>query len=181
MNTFDYLEKQLSGLKNAGLYRRLRCIESAQGPIVRFAGSDSGEKLLFCSNNYLSLAGDERIAAAVSEAAGKYGCGAGGSRLISGTMKPHTEVEQAFSEFFGKESSLLFPSGWSANEALLKTIPAKGDIVLMDKLDHASIIDAVKGSDAQFHTYRREDMAKLEKYLSQPGRNRKFIVTETIF
>jgi 8-amino-7-oxononanoate synthase len=96
-------------------------------------------------------------------------------------MKPHTEVEQAFSDFFGKESSLLFPSGWTANEALLKTIPTKGDLVLIDKLDHASIIDAVKSSDAQFHTYRREDMAKLEKYLSQPGRNRKFIVTESIF
>jgi len=181
MNTFDSLEKQLSSLKNAGLYRSLRCVESVQGPLVRFSGSDSGEKLLFCSNNYLSLASDKRIAAAVSSAVGQYGCGAVASRLISGTMKPHAEVEQAFADFFGKESSLLFSSGWSANEALLRTLPQKGDIVLMDKLDHASIIDAAKSSQAVFHTYRRENPAKLEKYLAQPDFNRKFIVTESVF
>jgi len=181
MNTFNYLEKQLSGLKKAGLHRSLRCIESAQGTIVRFSGADSGEKVLFCSNNYLSLASDKRISAAISAAVSQYGSGAVASRMISGTMKPHVEVELAFADFFGKESSLLLPSGWSANEALLRTIPQKGDIVLMDKLDHASIIDAAKSCQASFHTYRRGNLAKLEKYLALPDFNRKFIVTESVF
>jgi 8-amino-7-oxononanoate synthase len=82
---------------------------------------------------------------------------------------------------FQKESALVFPSGWTANEAILKTIPQKGDLVLLDKLDHASIIDAATNSDAQFKTYRRGNLDRLEKALADTNYNRKFIVTESIF
>ena len=180
MDKFTFLRDALRELENADLLRKLRCISSVQGPIVRFEGDDA-EKILFCSNNYLNLAGDERVIAAAGEAAKRYGCGAAASRLISGTMRPHVEVEKKFAEFFGTEAALLFPSGWTANEAVLKTIPQKGDIVLMDKFDHASIIDATRAGQAQFRTYLPDRLDKLEKFLADKKYNRRFIVTESVF
>jgi 8-amino-7-oxononanoate synthase len=111
----------------------------------------------------------------------KYGFGAAASRLISGTMTPHTELEDAFTKFLHKEASLYFPSGWTANQALLTTLPKKGDLVLIDRYDHASIIDAVKASEADFHTYRRNQPERLEKYLADSKYKNRFIVTESIF
>jgi len=181
MDKFSFLNEQLKDLADANLLRRCTCIDSAQGPVVRFAGRQKAEKVLFCSNNYLNLAYDPRITAAVIEAIKKYGYGATASRLISGTMKPHVQAEQAFAEFFHTEAALFFPSGWAANEAVLKTIPQKGDLVLLDKLDHASIIDASRAGSAKFKTYRRDSIARLEKLLADTSYNRKFIVTESIF
>jgi len=178
MDEIDFLKTQLDALKKADLLRRLVCIESAQGTAVQIDGQ---EKVLFCSNNYLGLANDPRIVEAVCDAVRKYGHGAGASRLISGTMKPHVELEQSFCRLFQKEASLVFPSGWTANEAVLKTIPQKGDLVLLDKLDHASIIDAAGSSAAEFRTYRRGSLERLERLLSEGDYNRRFIVTESIF
>lgn len=180
MDQFAFHREHLARLEEAGLFRRLRCIDSAQGPVVRFEG-DPTDKILFCSNNYLNLAGDDRIITAVTEAVKQYGYGAVASRLISGTMRPHVEVEKNFADFFGTEAALLFPSGWTANEAVLKTIPQKGDIVLLDKFDHASIIDATRAGQAEFRTYRPDKLDKLEKFLADKKYNRKFIVTESVF
>jgi len=177
---FAFLQKRLTELENTSLLRRLRCIESVQGPVVWLEG-DPIEKVLFCSNNYLNLADDKRIIAAVTDAVKRYGYGATASRLISGTMTPHVEVEAAFARFFGTEAAILFPSGWTANEAVLKTIPQKGDIVLLDKFDHASIIDATRAAQAEFRTYRPDKLDRLEKLLADKKYNRKFIVTESIF
>ncbi|RKY11640.1 MAG: 8-amino-7-oxononanoate synthase [Planctomycetota bacterium] len=177
---FAFLQDQLRELENTSLLRRLRCIESVQGPVVRLEG-DPAEKVLFCSNNYLNLAGDRRIIAAVTEAVRRYGYGAAASRLISGTMRPHVKVETVFARFFGTEAAILFPSGWTANEAVLKTIPQKGDIVLLDKFDHASIIDATRAGQAEFRTYRPDRLDRLEKLLADKKYNRRFIVTESIF
>ena len=179
MCKFDYLEKELDGLEAMDMLRELRCVESAQGPVVRF--EDGGEKVLFCSNNYLGLANDERIKQAVKEAVDKYGYGAAASRLVSGTMRPHVEVEKAFAEFLGKEAALLFTSGWAANQAVLTTLPQQGDLVLIDKLDHASIIDGVLESKAEFRTYRTDGLDRLEKYLADESYGRKYIVTESVF
>ena len=180
MDKFAFYQNQLNELENTDLFRRLRCIESAQGPVVRFEG-DPAEKVLFCSNNYLNLAEDKRLAAAVTAAVKQYGYGAAASRLISGTMRPHVEVEAAFAELFSTEAALLFPSGWTANEAVLKTIPQKGDIVLLDKFDHASIIDATRAGEAEFRTYRPDKLDRLENFLADKKYNRKFVVTESIF
>jgi len=180
MDKFAFLEDKLRELENTDLLRRLRCVCSAQGPVVRFEG-DEAEKILFCSNNYLNLAGDPKVIVAVTEAVKQYGYGAAASRLISGTMTPHIEVEKAFAEFFGTEAALLFPSGWTANEAVLKTIPQAGDIVLLDKFDHASIIDATRAGEAEFRTYRADNLSRLEKLLADKKYNRRFIVTESVF
>ncbi len=178
MGENDFLKSPLDALKKADLLRRLVCIESDQGTTVQIRGK---QKVLFCSNNYLGLANDPRIVEAVCDAVRKYGHGAGASRLISGTMKPHVELEQSFCRLVQKEASLVFPSGGTANEAVLKTIPQKGDLVLLDKLDHASIIDAVRGSAAEFRTYRRASLERLERLLSDGDYSRRFIVTESIF
>ncbi len=180
MDQFAFHQEHLARLEEAGLFRRLRCIDSAQGPVVRFEG-DPTDKIIFCSNNYLNLADDKRVVAAVIEAVKRYGYGSTASRLISGTMRPHVEVEAAFAEFFGTEAALLFPSGWTANEAVLKTIPQKGDIVLLDKFDHASIIDGTRAGQAEFRTYRPDKLDRLEKLLADKKYNRKFIVTESVF
>ncbi|MHC4854984.1 MAG: aminotransferase class I/II-fold pyridoxal phosphate-dependent enzyme, partial [Planctomycetota bacterium] len=127
------------------------------------------------------LADDPRIKQAAAEALEKYGFGAAASRLISGTMAPHTELEQAFAAFLHKKAALYFPSGWTANQAVLTTLPQKGDLVLLDRYDHASIIDAVKASEADFRTYRRNQPERLEKFLADTKYNNRFIVTESVF
>jgi 8-amino-7-oxononanoate synthase len=178
MDKLDFVTRQLQELRKADLLRKPVCIDSAQGPNVRIGGQ---EKVLFCSNNYLGLANEPRVTRAVIETVEQYGHGAGASRLISGTMRVHTELEEAFAGLFQKESALIFPSGWVANEALIRTIASKGDLVLLDRLDHASIIDAARSGAAEFRTYRRDDLAKLERFLASEKYGRKFIITESIF
>jgi 8-amino-7-oxononanoate synthase len=180
MDKFDFLNEILSDLHEKHLLRGLNCIEAAVDGVARFKGCDSG-KVLFCSNDYLNIAGDNRVKEAVCDAVGKYGYGACSSRLICGTLQPHRDVEDAFAPLLGCDSALLFNSGWTANEAVLATLPGKGDLVLMDRSDHASIIDAVKASGAKFRTYRRDNLSRLEKYLSDKSYNRKYIVTESVF
>ncbi len=179
MNYRHYLQTKLDQFADENLLRQCICIDSAQGPTIRMA--DGSEKVLLCSNNYLNLANDERICQAARDALDTYGFGSTASRLISGTMSPHVELENKFAAFFGKEAALYFPSGWTANQALLTTLPQKGDLVLIDRFDHASIIDAVKAGEADFRTYRRGHMEKLEKHLADPSYNNRFIVTESIF
>jgi len=179
MDLNEFLKKELADIKAKSLYRSLNCIGSVQGPVVRFA--DGKDRALFCSNNYLDLAGDERIVRAVVDAVGQWGWGTAASRLISGTMGPHAELERRFARFFRKEAALYFSSGWCANEAILTTLPQKGDLVLIDRMSHASIIDAVGKGAAAFHTYRRENLGRAEKFLADGAYRRKFIVTESVF
>lgn len=178
MREFDFLKSELAELEKAGLSRRPVRIDSPQGTTVRIDGK---RKILFCSNNYLNLAGHPRIIEAVTEALKKYGHGAAASRLLSGTMRVHTQLEASFSRLLQKQDSLTFPSGWMANDAVIKTIPRKGDLILLDKLDHASIVDAAKSSQAKFRTYRRGGYDRVEKLLADKNYKRKFIVTESIF
>jgi len=178
MDKFIHLSQELQDIQAQQMYRKCVQIDSAQGPTVWI---DGREVVLFCSNNYLNLANHPKIRQAAVEAIGKFGFGSAASRLISGTMTPHVEAEKAWAKFFGKPAALFFTSGWSANQSILTTLPQKGDIVLMDRMDHASIIDAVRTSNAQFHTYRRDNLERLEKYLADSQYRHKFIVTESIF
>ncbi len=143
--------------------------------------ADGAEKILFCSNNYLNLAEDPQIRAAVQAAVDRYGVGSAASRLISGTMAHHSEFEKRFAGWVSKEAALFVSCGWMANQAVLQTLPQKGDLILIDRLDHASILDAVQARDARFKSYRHNDLARLETLLSERGSHRKFIVTESVF
>ncbi|MCD6394131.1 MAG: pyridoxal phosphate-dependent aminotransferase family protein [Planctomycetes bacterium] len=180
MEKFAFLQDQLDALQAEDLLRTLRCIRSAPGPTAMVDG-DSRGKVNFCSNNYLNIAADPHVAQAVSQAVRQWGYGASASRLICGTMGPHVEVEERFAAFVGKEACIMFPSGWMANEAVLRTIPQKGDLVLMDKADHASIIDAAKAGEATFRTWRRDNPDRLRKLLAGGDYRRRFIVTESVF
>jgi 8-amino-7-oxononanoate synthase len=178
MDKFGFAKRRLEELKQANLLRKTVCIDCAQGPTAVIGGQS---KIVFCSNNYLNLANHPRIIGSVAAAMDKYGHGACASRLLSGTMRPHVELEKKFASLFEKEAALVFPSGWTANEAIISTIAEKGDLVLLDKLDHASIIDAAQNSPAQLRTYRRGKHERLERFLDDDGFDKKFIITESIF
>lgn len=167
MDKFAYLSEELKGLEFSGLGRNIP--------------GDMAGMVDFCSNDYLNIAADGRVVEAVCGAVRELGYGARGSRLICGTTEKHRLLEERFAKFLHKEAALLFPSGWMANEAVIRTIPQKGDIVLMDKADHASIIDAARASDAEFRTFRRDNPDRLQKFLADEKYRRKFIVTESIF
>jgi 8-amino-7-oxononanoate synthase len=131
------------------LRRFLREIESAQGPTVTL---DGREVLLLCSNDYLGLAGDPRVAEAAAEAARRWGAGAGSSQLISGHMGIHRELEERLAELKGTEACVLFGSGYLANTGVIAALATDG-VVASDALNHASIIDGCRLARARTHVY----------------------------
>jgi len=175
----DDLVRVLEDLDVAGLRRRLRRIGSAQGPRVQL---DGREVLCFCSNNYLGLAADARIVHAVQQAVEQYGWGAGASRLVSGTMTPHARLEERIARFKGTQAALVFPTGYMANLAAIRACAGPGDVIYLDKLNHASIIDAARSSGATVRVFRHKNYQKLERLLARGKPNqRRLIVTDTVF
>jgi 8-amino-7-oxononanoate synthase len=131
------------------LHRTLREIESAQGPKVTL---DGREVLLLCSNDYLGLAGDERLRQAAAEAAYRWGAGAGASQLVSGHMTIHRELEERLAELKGYEACVLFGSGFLANTGVIAALATDG-VVASDELNHASIVDGCRLARATTHVY----------------------------
>lgn len=181
MEKYEFLYKELEELRSESLFRSPKCITAIHNTHIRTDERSGSEKICFCSNNYLGLAGDGRLIEAAAKALRRYGVGSGASRLISGTLKPHRDLEEAFAAWVGKERALYFPSGWMANQALLTTLPGRGDLVMSDRLNHASIIDALQAGAADFRTWRRSQPERLGKYLEDSRYRSRFIVTETIF
>jgi 8-amino-7-oxononanoate synthase len=164
----------LDELREAGLYRELRTVESAQGPRVLL---DGREVLLLCSNDYLGLAGDARLRDAAAEAAERWGAGAGASRLISGNMTPHLELEQRLAELKGTEACVLFGSGYLANFGVISALAGPGEIVLSHARNHASIIDGCRLARAETKIW--SDLDELEAALDDP--RPATIVTDAVF
>jgi 8-amino-7-oxononanoate synthase len=169
---------RLEELRERGLYRRLRLIEGPQGPRVLLSGR---EVLLLCSNDYLGLAADERVRDAAAEAALRWGAGAGASRLISGNMQPHRELETRLAAFKGYERSLLFGSGYLANMGTIAALAGPGEIVFSDELNHASIIDGCRLARAETVVYRHNDARHLESLLHEAAGTPALIVTDGVF
>ena len=136
-------------LIDPALHRELRTIESAQGPKVTL---DGREVLLLCSNDYLGLAGDQRVRDAASEAAQRWGAGAGASPLVSGHMGIHRELEQRLAELKGTEACVLFGSGFLANTGVIAALATDG-VVASDALNHASIVDGCRLARARTLVY----------------------------
>jgi len=175
----SFIEDELEQLKRASLYRRLRLIEGEQGPVVMLDGQ---EVLNFCSNNYLGLANHPALREAAKKAIDRYGCGSGASRLISGNMTLHEELERKIAELKGTEAALVFNSGFQANTGILATLVGEGDVIFSDALNHASIIDGCRLSRAKIVVYGHCDLDQLDRGLrDSPGKNRKLIVTESLF
>lgn len=173
------IEEELVKIKDAGLYRRLRRVEGDQGPTVSI---DGREVINFSSNNYLGIANHPDLAAAAKEAIDQYGCGSGASRLISGNMTLHEELEVKLAQFKGTEAALVFNSGFQANTGVISTLAGEGDAIFSDALNHASIIDGCRLARAQTFVYAHKDLNQLEvKLKDATGFRRKLIVTESIF
>jgi glycine C-acetyltransferase len=175
----DFLAEELEALRQRGLYRYLRRVEGEQGPTLLL---DEREVINFSSNNYLGLANHPALRDAAKQAIDRYGCGSGASRLISGNMTLHEELESCIAELKGTDAALVFNSGFQANTGIIPVLLAEGDVVLSDALNHASIIDGCRLARARVFVYGHRDMDDLERGLknSLPN-NRKLIVTESLF
>ena len=175
----DFIERQLEEIKSRNLYRQLKVVDGEQDATVRLNGR---EVLNLSSNNYLGLANHPALKQAAREALDRYGCGSGASRLISGNMTAHEELEQRIARFKGTEAALVFNSGYQANVGIIATLVGKDDVVLSDQLNHASIIDGCRLSRAAVAVYRHCDMDHLASLLEKaPATARKLIATESIF
>jgi glycine C-acetyltransferase/8-amino-7-oxononanoate synthase len=170
--------ERLEELRERGLYRRLRLIEGPQGPSVTL---DGRPVLLLCSNNYLGLADRAEVREAAAEAAMRWGAGAGASRLISGSMEPHRDLEARLAAFKGYEASLLFGSGYLANTGAIAALAGRGEVVFSDELNHASIVDGCRLSRAETFVYRHGDVEHLAWGLDQAGGRAALIVTDGVF
>ncbi len=178
----DIFAQQLEALRARALDRHLREIGGAQGPIVDLVGK---RLINFSSNDYLGLANDPRLREAAIAAIGEFGVGAGASRLISGTQSPHLRLEMALAKWKGTQAALSFSSGYAAAVGTLPALVAKGDIVVLDKLCHASLIDGARLSGAIIRVFPHNHLGKLESHLAWAQREhagkRILIVTESVF
>jgi predicted pyridoxal phosphate-dependent acyltransferase len=175
----NFINDELERLKREGLYRELKIIEGEEGAKVRIGGR---EVILLSSNNYLGLASHPEIKKAAVLAIERYGCGSGASRLISGTMELHKELEDKIASFKKTESAILFNSGYTANLGVISSICGKGDVIFSDKLNHASIIDGCLLSGAELKRYPHKDIDALDKTLKKSsGFKKRLIVTDGIF
>lgn len=180
MNVWQDMADALAALEQQGMRRRLREVESAVGPRVRIGGR---ELVCLCSNDYLSLAADEAVKAAAVEAIGRWGVGAGASRLVSGTTSEHAALERRLAAFKRTEAAIVTSTGWAANHVAVGALAAEGDLVLCDKLDHASILDAARSCGARVRTYAHRDVGRLESLLARhrAEHRRCLIVTDSLF
>lgn len=170
--------KLLEELRGAGLYRELRVIESAPGARVAL---DGREVILLCSNDYLGLAGHPAVRAAAAEAAERWGAGAGASRLVSGNMLLHRELEEELAAFKGYPRCVLFGSGFLANVGVITALTGPGDVILSDALNHASIVEGCRLSRAETVVYEHADLDALAAGLRRAAGRRVLIVTDGVF
>ena len=183
----DLFAQQLKALRAAALDRHLFEISSPQGPEITVVGRDRRARHLinFSSNDYLGLTNDPRLRKAVIAGINEFGVGAGASRLISGTQSPHLRLEQALAEWKGTEAALCFSSGYAAALGTIPALVTKNDVVLLDKLCHASLIDAAKLSGARLRIFPHNNLRKLESHLQWARREhtgkRVLIITESVF
>ncbi len=173
------LEPELEQRRGDGLYRQRRVIESAQGVETRIDGKSM---LSFCSNDYLGLANHPDIKQAFVDAVADYGVGSGAAHLINGHSRLHEQCEQRLAEFTGRDRALLFSTGYMANIAIASALLGRNDLIYQDKLNHASLIDSAKLSDAKLIRYRHNDLKQLEALLSEGRRDhRRLVMTDAVF
>jgi len=175
-----YLSEELQKLRDQGLYQKLRVLEGEQLPVAVF---DGHKVINLSSNNYLGLTTHPRLREAALEALQHYGVGSGAVRTIAGTMRIHMELEEKIARFKHTEACVVFQSGFAANAGTVAAILGRGDIIVSDELNHASIIDGCRLSRAEIRVFPHKDLAAAEKLLreaqAQPGR--KLLITDGVF
>ncbi|MEX0714027.1 MAG: aminotransferase class I/II-fold pyridoxal phosphate-dependent enzyme, partial [Pirellulales bacterium] len=178
LDSLDWIDGELESLASRDLARKLRV---RGGPQSARIDLDGRELISFAANDYLGLAGDRRLADAVT-AALEGGWGAGSSPLVSGRGRLTAELELRLAQFEGTEAALGFSSGFAANAGSIAALAGRGDAVYSDELNHASIVDGCRLSRAQVHVYPHADCQRLEELLSQgQAYRRRLIVTDSLF
>ena len=174
----EMVQQRLAMTRERGLFRSLRQVAGV-GPYVQVAGHDC---LLLCSNNYLGLADHLALKEAAVEAAFCFGSSSGASRLVSGTLALHEQLEASVADWKGTETALVFNSGYAANTGIIAALAGRGDIIFSDRLNHASIIDGALLSGARLVRYPHNDSNGLGKLLEQHQTNGlRLIVTDGVF
>ncbi len=174
-----YFNEELDALQQDHRLRSLLPVDSAQSSSITLQGQ---KVLLFCSNNYLGLADHPLLKKAAISAVETWGTGAGASRLISGNFRLYELLEEKLARLKSTASALVFNSGFTANLGTLGAIVKKGDLILADRLNHASLIDGCRFSEGTLRVYRHKDMEQLEKWLAMRKNNQNaFIVTDGVF
>ena len=172
------IQSELQEIKNRGLLRSTILINGRQAAKVTCNGHDV---LLLCSNNYLGLANHPSLAAASIAAIQQYGTSSGASRLVSGTMALHEQLENAVVSFKKSESALLFNSGHAANTGIIPALVGRGDVVFSDRLNHASIVDGILLSGARLVRYPHNDHQQLARLMEKHASGRTLIVSDGVF
>jgi len=175
-----YLQKEIAGIREAGLYKNERIIASPQGGEITL--QDGTKVLNFCANNYLGLANNPQLIAAAKEAMDTHGYGMASVRFICGCSDLHKALEKKIAEFFGTEDTILYAACFDANGGVFEPLLGEEDAIISDSLNHASIIDGVRLCKAQRFRYANADMADLEEKLKEAQKCRfRLIATDGVF
>jgi glycine C-acetyltransferase len=179
LGKLDFLKEELQELKDSGLYGTMRAVNS---PVGAWLVVDGVEVLNMCSNNYLGLANSPKLKDRVRENLDRFGIGAAGARLISGTNTLHVQFEQTLARFKKTEAVLMFSSGWDANIGTIQGVTGKGDLIISDELNHGSLIDACRLSRAERVVYPHKDINGLRDALVKgKDARRRLILTDGVF
>ena len=163
MSEFDReLALRLAALREQGLFRELRCFHSPQAPRIEFEGRTL---LNFSSNDYLGLANEPALKEAAIKTVGQFGAGAGASRLISGTLSPHRELDETIAAFKGTTAALSFSTGYAAASGVICALIGQDDVIIIDRLVHACIVDAARLCGAKLRVFGHNDPTDLERIL----------------
>lgn len=178
----EHLEKELTGIKEDGLYKSERIITTPQGAVVKIS---TGEEVInFCANNYLGLSSHPEVIQAAKDTLDSHGFGMSSVRFICGTQDIHKELEKKIADFYGTEDTILYAAAFDANGGVFEPLLSAEDAIISDSLNHASIIDGVRLCKAKRYRYANRDMQDLEKQLIQANEDQarfKIIVTDGVF
>ncbi len=178
--SLTWIDEELKGLRDAGLYNRIRTLGSPQGAWLMVDGKKA---LNFCSNNYLGLANHPRLVQAAKEAIDAYGIGPAAVRTIAGTMELHVQLDKRLAQFKGVDAAISLQSGFTANLAVIAALVGKEDAIISDELNHASIIDGSRLSGAKILRYAHCDVEDLERVLKENRASfrRCLVITDGVF
>lgn len=179
MPTLDQrLGAELERIRAAQLYRLRRVVEGAHGVAITVDGTPC---INFCSNDYLGLASDSRVSEAARRSLAESGTGSGAAALVSGYNREHQQLEAELAAFVQRPRALLFSSGWAANLGTLRALLGKGDRLIADELNHASLIDGGRLSQAQYRRVRHADLSDYAQALSESASSNMLVLTDSIF
>ncbi len=174
----ESLQHVITSRTTQGLLRRRQQLNSPQGPVIRL---NNREILNFCSNDYLGLANHAALIDALKKGAEKYGIGSGASHMVCGHSKAHALLEERIAEFTGRKRALIFSTGYMANLAMVTSLLGRSGVVIGDRLNHASIVDAAQLSRAKLQRYKHTDPQSLEDALNKTGETNILVITDSVF